>query len=163
MLHPPVRGAALDRKQARVAIRHIPDRPGMAAQIFMLLADHHISVDTIIQSQRCRLVDGNPTRDIAFTVAQHDAPEAKKLLTDIAPELGYGDITVDEAIAKVSIVGMGMMGRPGVAAQMFDALAQQNINIQMITTSEIKLSCVVSENDGLEALKVVHDAFNLAG
>ncbi|NET10925.1 MAG: ACT domain-containing protein, partial [Symploca sp. SIO2B6] len=114
------------------------------------------------QSQRCRLVDGKPTRDIAFTVAQNDAPEAQKLLADIAPELGCGDITVDEAIAKVSIVGMGMMGRPGVAAQMFDALAQQNINIQMITTSEIKLSCVVSENDGLESLKVIHDAFNLA-
>ena len=160
---PPVRVAALDRKQARVAIRHIPDRPGMAARIFELLAEHHISVDTIIQSQRCRMVNNQPTRDIAFTVAQGDATQTKELLNGIAPDLGCGDITVDEAIAKVSIVGTGMVGQPGVAAQMFEALAAQGINIQMITTSEIKLSCVVAETQGVDALKVVHEAFGLSG
>ncbi|NEP55264.1 MAG: ACT domain-containing protein, partial [Moorea sp. SIO3C2] len=98
---PAVRGAALDRKQARVAIRHIPDRPGMAARVFELLAEHHISVDTIIQSQRCRMVNDQPTRDIAFTVAQGDASETKALLNGIAPDLGCGDITVDEAIAHL--------------------------------------------------------------
>lgn len=160
---PPVRGAALDRKQARVAIRHIPDRPGMAARIFELLAEHHISVDTIIQSQRCRMVDNQPTRDIAFTVAQGDADQAKELLKGIAPDLGCGEIMVDEAIAKVSIVGIGMIGQPGVAAKMFQALANKGINIQMITTSEIKLSCVVAEAEGVEALKLIHEAFGLSG
>lgn len=159
---PPVRGAALDLKQARVAIHAIPDRPGMAARIFELLAHHHISVDTIIQSQRCRIVNGTPARDIAFTVAQDDAQTAQALLRSIASDLGCGDITIDEAIAKVSIVGIGMIGCPGVAAKMFAALAAEQINIQMISTSEIKLSCVVSKVDGIPALKTIHDAFNLS-
>ncbi|MEB3358724.1 MAG: aspartate kinase [Synechococcales bacterium] len=160
---PSVRGAALDVKQARLAIRHVPDRPGMAAKIFQTLAQQHISVDTIIQSQRCRLVEGLPTRDIAFTVAQGDAAQAQAALEAIAPDLGCGEIVVDLAIAKVSVVGTGMVGRPGVAAQMFRALAQHHINIQMITTSEIKISCVVAEADGVTALRAVHDAFGLSG
>ncbi|MEM9213626.1 MAG: aspartate kinase [Cyanobacteria bacterium P01_F01_bin.150] len=161
---PVVRGAALDRKQARVAIRHIPNRPGMAARIFELLAEHHISVDTIIQSQRCQM-DSDQPADIAFTVAQGDSEKAKELLSSIAPDLGCApdDIAVDEAIAKVSVVGIGMISQPGVAAKMFEALSQENINIQMITTSEIKISCVVSEDQGVDALKLVHAAFGLSG
>lgn len=158
---PPVRGAALDLKQAQLAICHVPDRPGMAARIFTTLAEHLISVDTIIQSQRCRLVNGVATRDIAFTVAQDDADAAKAALTAIASEIGNPDIHVDRAIAKVSVVGIGMVGRPGVAAQMFDALAQETINIQMITTSEIKISCVVDEGQGIQALKTIHEVFKL--
>ncbi|MGF1500032.1 MAG: aspartate kinase, partial [Elainellaceae cyanobacterium] len=160
---PSVRGAALDLKQARLAIRHVPDRPGMAAKIFQNLAQRHISVDTIIQSQRCRLMEGIPTRDIAFTVAQGDAVQAQAVLEAIAPDLSCGEIVVNLAIAKVSVVGTGMVGRPGVAAQMFRALAQHHVNIQMITTSEIKISCVVAEADGITALKAVHDAFGLSG
>jgi aspartate kinase len=160
---PPVRGAALDLKQAQLAIRHVPDRPGMAAKIFTLLADCNISVDMIIQSQRCRLVDGVATRDIAFTVAQQDAEEARALLQKAADEWGHGEVTVDPAIAKVSIVGTGMVGRPGIAARMFEAIAQQQINIQMIATSEIKISCVVPETDGVRALQVIHAAFDLSG
>ncbi|MGK7888432.1 MAG: aspartate kinase [Leptolyngbyaceae cyanobacterium] len=159
---PPVRGAALDMKQARVAIHAVPDHPGMAAQIFDLLASNHVSVDTIIQSQRCRVIDKTPTRDIAFTVAQQDAQPTKALLETITPDLDCGSVTVDEAIAKVSIVGIGMIGCPGIAAHMFSALAAEQINIQMISTSEIKLSCVVSELDGVKALKIVHNAFNLS-
>lgn len=159
---PPVRGAALDLNQAQLAIRFVPDRPGMAAKIFRLLATHNISVDMIIQSQRCRLVDGVATRDIAFTVAQADADAAKAAL-QAAVELGCGAVTVNRAIAKVSVVGTGMVGRPGVAARMFAALAQENINIQMIATSEIKISCVVSETEGVHALQAVHHAFGLAG
>ncbi len=158
-----VRGAALDLKQARLAIRHVPDRPGMAAQIFLPLAERHISVDTIIQSQRCRLVDGIPSRDIAFTVAEQDADAAQAILMELAPELGCHEITVDLAIAKVSVVGIGMIGHPGVAACMFEALAKEHINIQMITTSEIKISCVVAETEGILALQAVHQAFNLSG
>ncbi|MBD1852877.1 aspartate kinase [Cyanobacteria bacterium FACHB-502] len=160
---PPVRGAALDLKQARLAIRHVPDRPGMAARVFTLLADRNISVDMIIQSQRCRLIDGTATRDIAFTVAQADADEAKAIFDAAAAELGCGEVIVDQSIAKVSVVGTGMVGKPGVAAKMFDALSKEKINIQMIATSEIKISCVVSEEDGVRALQAVHAAFELSG
>ncbi|MFQ4138249.1 aspartate kinase [Nodosilinea sp. PGN35] len=160
---PVVRGAALDTKQARVAIRHVPDRPGMAAHIFQLLATHGVSVDMIIQSQRCRLVQGQATRDIAFTVAQADAPTAKAVVESAAAELGLGDVAVDEAIAKVSVVGTGMIYAPGVAARMFKALSEQGINLQMIATSEIKISCVVAEAEGVNALRAVHSAFGLAG
>ncbi|MDX2244870.1 MAG: aspartate kinase [Leptolyngbyaceae cyanobacterium bins.302] len=161
--HPPVRGVALDLKQARLAIRQIPDKPGMAAKVFTLLANKNISVDMIIQSQRCRVVNGVATRDIAFTVAQMDAEMARQALEQARLELGCGEIVVDAAIAKVSIVGSGMVHQPGVAAQMFAALAQHQINIQMIATSEIKVSCVVAEADGARALQVIHAAFDLAG
>jgi aspartate kinase len=158
---PPVRGVALDLKQARLAIRHVPDLPGMAADIFQLLANQGISVDMIIQSQRCRVVQDIPTRDIAFTVARMDAAAARQTLEQA--NLGFGEIVVDEAIAKVSIVGAGMVNQPGVAAKMFAALAQHQINIQMIATSEIKTSCLVAESDGVRALQVIHAAFELSG
>jgi aspartate kinase len=158
-----VRGVALDPKQARIAIRHVPDVPGMAARIFTLLAEHNISVDMIIQSQRCRRLDDRMTRDIAFTVAQMDAAAARSVIEAAQGELNCGAIVVDEAIAKVSIVGAGMVGQPGVAGKMFEALYQQGINIQMIATSEIKVSCVVAEADGVKALQAVHSAFELAG
>ncbi|MBF2029940.1 MAG: aspartate kinase [Oscillatoriales cyanobacterium C42_A2020_001] len=160
---PPVRGVALDLKQARLAIRHIPDKPGMAAKVFQLLASQNISVDMIIQSQRCRVVNSVTTRDIAFTVAQMDAEAARQALQQAAPELGWGEVVVDPAIAKVSIVGAGMVNQPGVAARMFLALAQERINIQMIATSEIKVSCVVAEADGARALQTIHAAFELSG
>ncbi|MFN6528951.1 aspartate kinase [Nostoc sp. ChiSLP03a] len=160
---PPVRGVALDLNQARLAIRQLPDRPGVAAKLFGLLAQYNISVDMIIQSQRCRVIDGVPRRDIAFTVSQIDGENAKKMLTQVAAELGWGEVVLDSAIAKVSIVGAGMVGQPGVAAKMFEALAQQQINIQMIATSEIKISCVVAQEQGVKALQAIHAAFELAG
>jgi aspartate kinase len=159
----PVRGVALDLNQARLAIRYVRDRPGMAAQLFGLLADQNISVDMIIQSQRCRVIDGVPTRDIAFTVSQADAEAARVALHQAMTVLGCGEILLDPNIAKVSIVGAGMVGQPGVAARMFEALAQHKINIQMITTSEIKISCVVAKEDGVTALQAIHKAFGLAG
>ena len=159
----PVRGVALDQNQARLAIRYVPDRPGMAARIFSILAEQAISVDMIIQSQRCRVIDGIPTRDIAFTVAQAEAETAQKILQEAAPILGYGEVLLDADIAKVSIVGAGMIGQPGVAARMFAALSQHQINIQMITTSEIKISCVVNKEQGVTALQAIHQAFGLAG
>jgi aspartate kinase len=159
----PVRGVALDMNQARLAIRQVQDRPGTAGKLFGLLADNNISVDMIIQSQRCHLVNGVPMRDIAFTVARMDAEAAQKMLQAKAAEYGWGEVALDQAIAKVSIVGAGMLGQPGVAAKMFEALAQHNINIQMITTSEIKISCVVAQEEGVKALQVIHAAFGLAG
>ncbi|MEH2232507.1 MAG: aspartate kinase [Nostoc sp.] len=160
---PPVRGVALDLNQARLAIRQLPDRPGMAAKLFGLLAQHNISVDMIIQSQRCRVIDGVPRRDIAFTVSQIDGENAREMLTQVAGELGWGEVILDSAIAKVSIVGAGMVGQPGIAAKMFEALAQHQINIQMIATSEIKISCVVAQEQGVKALQAIHAAFELAG
>ncbi|MEH2302900.1 MAG: aspartate kinase [Nostoc sp.] len=160
---PPVRGVALDLNQARLAIRQLPNRPGMAAKLFGLLAQHNISVDMIIQSQRCRVINGVPRRDIAFTVSQLDGENAREMLTQVAAELGWGEVVLDSAIAKVSIVGAGMVGQPGVAAKMFEALAQQQINIQMIATSEIKISCVVAQEQGVKALQAIHAAFGLAG
>jgi aspartate kinase len=160
---PAVRAVALDLNQARLAIRQLPDRPGVAAKLFGLLAEENISVDTIIQSQRCHNIDGILTRDIAFTVAQIDAQAAKNALEKAAPEFGWGEVAVDTQIAKVSVVGSGMVAHPGVAARMFEALSRQQINIQMIATSEIKISCVVDEGQGVTALKAIHAAFELAG
>ena len=156
---PPVRGVALDRNQARIAIRQVPDKPGMSAKIFGLLAKKNISVDAIIQSQRCRIINEAATRDIAFTVAQNDCEAACQALT----ELNCGEVSGDRSIAKLSIVGAGMVGQPGVAAKFFAALAAEKINIQMITTSEIKISCVVAEEEGEKALIAVHEAFGLGG
>ncbi|WP_017316798.1 aspartate kinase [Mastigocladopsis repens] len=161
--HPPVRGVALDMNQARLAIRQVPDRPGTAAKLFGLLAEHNISVDMIIQSQRCHVINGVPTRDIAFTVARMDAQAAQKMLQQAAAEYGWGEVALDSAIAKVSVVGAGMVGQPGIAATMFEALSQHQINIQMITTSEIKISCVVAQEEGVKALQAIHMAFGLAG
>ncbi|MBD2074016.1 aspartate kinase [Phormidium sp. FACHB-592] len=159
---PPVRGVALDLDQARLAIRHIPDRPGMAAELFQLLAQQNVSVDMIIQSQRCRVINGITTRDIAFTVSKLDAETACTVLEKAASQLGCGEIVVDREIAKVSVVGSGMVHHPGTAARMFEALAQHQINIQMIATSEIKISCVVAKEDGVTALRLVHAAFGLS-
>lgn len=159
----PVRGVALDMNQARLAIRQVTDRPGMSAQLFGLLAKENISVDMIIQSQRCRIIDGAPTRDIAFTVSQADGEAARLALQKASSDLGFGHILLDPDIAKVSIVGSGMVEQPGVAAKMFEALAKEQINIQMIATSEIKVSCVVAKEQGVLALQVIHQAFGLAG
>lgn len=159
--YPPVRGVALDMNQTQIAIRHVPDYPGRAAKIFGRLAEEGISVDMIIQSQRKRLVDQVPSRDIAFTVSKTDAEVTHQTLKKLIPDLGAQDILLNEEIAKVSLVGAGMVGNPGVAAKMFSALAQAKINIQMITTSEIKISCVVTKSQGQTALKLIHQVFNL--
>lgn len=156
-------GVALDMNQSRLAIRHVPDQPGIAAKLFGLLAESNISVDMIIQSQRCRVIDGVPCRDIAFTTNRTDGENAQAKISQVAAQLGWGEVILDQSIAKVSVVGSGMVGQPGVAAKMFTALAQNQINIQMITTSEIKISCVVSEEEGVKALQIIHTAFGLAG
>ncbi|MBV6622172.1 MAG: aspartate kinase [Rivularia sp. (in: Bacteria)] len=160
---PPVKGVALDMKQARLGIRRVPDVPGMAEKIFGTLAAHNISVDMIIQSQRCHVIKNIPTRDIAFTVTRVDARAAQELLQQATAECSWGEVVLDMEIAKVSIVGAGMVGQPGVAAKMFESLSEENINIQMITTSEIKISCVVAEEQGVKALKAIHAAFDLGG
>lgn len=158
---PPVRGVALHQSQAQLAIRYVPDRPGMAAHLFSLLAAEGISVDMIIQSQRCHILNGIPTRDIACTVAAADLVQAQAVLTPIVNQWERGEIVVDTDVAKVSVVGAGMQGHPGVAAQMFNALASQGFNIKMIATSEIKISCVVAASEGVAALNAIHEVFQL--
>jgi aspartate kinase len=158
---PPVRGVALDLDRARLAICQVPDRPGMAAELFGILATANITVDMIIQSQRTYIFNGVPMRDITCTLAVGDAGDAKRLLEASASKLGCGEVVVDTEIAKVSIVGVGMIGKPGVATQMFNALAAAGINIQAIATSEIKVSCVVAQEQGIDAVKTIHRAFGL--
>jgi aspartate kinase len=153
---PPVRGVALDLDRARLAVRQVPDRPGIAASLLQRLADRRICVDMIIQSQSDR--DFN---EIAFTVPIGDADMAETCLSQAALELGCGEVVSDREMAKVSIVGAGMMRTTGVAAKMFSALAQSNINIEMIATSEIKVSCAIGKSVAETALKVIHQAFAL--
>jgi aspartate kinase len=158
----PVRGIALDQKQSRLAILQVPDCPGTAAKVFRHLAKAGVVVDTIIQSQRGTLNGaGIPTNDIAFTVPRDQADTAEKVLLEIAPELTSAGIAVTHDIAKVSIVGAEMEAYPGIAARMFQALAEEGINIEMIATSEIKVSCVVPRHYGIQALQTIHRVFEL--
>ncbi|MEN9217416.1 MAG: aspartate kinase [Gloeomargarita sp. DG_2_bins_126] len=157
----PVRGAALDSQQARLAIQQVPDRPGSAACLFLALAQARVSVDMIIQSERVTWVQGQPTRDIAFTVHRDDVELACNALETALAKLACDTLTIDREIAKVSVVGSGMVREPGVAARMFASLGQAGINIQMIATSEIKISCLVPRNLGKQALQVIHRGFGL--
>ncbi len=154
----PVRGVALDQNQAQLAILRVPDRPGIAAGLLQQLADRGVCVDMIIQSQP----DQN-ANDIAFTVPSSDLHIAETVLQQAASRLGYRDVISNEAISKVSIVGTGMIHYPGIAARMFKALAQANINIEMIATSEIKVSCVVRKDLATLALRAIHTEFKLGG
>jgi aspartate kinase len=156
----PVRGVALDLKQSRLGLRKVPDRPGTAAHLFGRLAEAGVIVDTIIQSQRS-YHNGLPSNDIAFTVPQDQARAAEAVCCQVAEELQAAGVETDHDIAKVSIVGAGMETYPGVAARFFAALADAGINIEMIGTSEIKVSCVVRREQGIRALQAVHRAFEL--
>jgi aspartate kinase len=155
---PPVRGVALDRNRARIAVQQVPDRPGMIAKILEQLVDQNICLDMIVQSQSDRGVN-----EIVFTVAIADLVKAETALKQFAPVLGYGEVSCDSDISKVSIVGANMIHQSGIAARMFSALADSGINIEMIATSEIKVSCVVRDNQAEQALKVIHQEFNLSG
>jgi len=154
----PVRGVALDQNQAQLAILQVPDRPGVAAGLLQKLADRGVCVDMIIQSQPDR-----HTNDIAFTVPSSDLHLAATVLQQAASKLGYLDVITNSAIAKVSIVGTGMIHHPGIAARMFRALARADINIEMIATSEIKVSCVVRKDLATLALCAIHTEFDLGG
>ena len=146
--------------KVRIVVCDVPDEPGVAAKIFTTLADEHISVDTIIQSY-ARL--HNNTNDIAFTINKSDLPRAMELFDKLNDEIKADKIHIDDNIAKVSIVGAGMIDRPGVAATMFDTLASLNINIKMISTSEIKISCLIEKKYSQAAIKALAEVFNLDG
>lgn len=156
-IYKPVAGVASDLSQIRIVICEVPDKPGNAAKIFEALSKDDVSVDMIIQSYG----RSDDTNDIAFTVDASDYDKTMSIVKNVIKEIGASGVLVDEDIAKVSIVGAGMVDRPGIAASMFKALAECGINIKMISTSEIKISCLVEKNQSNAAIAALHTAFNL--
>ena len=151
-----VRGVAADKKQAKVTIMHVPDRPGVAAKLFQKLAAENINVDIIVQN-----VSEQGTTDISFTVPEDDLPKTRRAVDPFAEKIGAKGVVDDKGIAKISIVGVGMRSHSGVAYRMFKALADANINIGMISTSEIKISVVIRKADADDAVRALHRAFGL--
>jgi len=149
-----IRGVTHDKNQAKITVFGVPDKPGTAYKIFDRIGTSEINVDMIVQG-----IGKDEKATISFTVSKTDLQEALKIVKEVGKELGSAEIMADEKIAKVSIVGVGMRSHSGVAARMFQSLARENINIQMISTSEIKLSCIIDEEDTERAVKAIHDEF----
>ena len=149
-----IAGVAKDTSIARIALVGLEHSPGVAFKVFSLLGQARINVDTIIQS-----IGREEQKDISFTLSETSVSEAVKVLEENRESLRFDHITVDDKIAKVSIVGAGIMTTPGVAAKMFEALYDANINIQMINTSEIRVSVLIDQEDANRAVKAVHDRF----
>ena len=151
-----VRGIAHNKNEARITVERVPDKPGIAAKLFEALAEANIPVDMIVQNVS---VDGYT--DISFTVDKNDISKAQKITEKVAEDIGARGVITDDKIAKVSIVGLGMRNHAGVAGKVFDTLAKYGINILMISTSEIKISCIIEEKFTELAVRVLHEAFNL--
>lgn len=151
-----IRGVAHDQKVAKIAVLGVSNTPGIAHTIFSALADANISVDMIVQS--IRNIEKNIT-DMVFTIALEDLPETKKVIDRVAEQINAIAVLIEEDVAKVSIVGAGMLGSPGVAARMFGALARANVNIDIISTSEISVSCLIKGSQLTEAVNSIHDEF----
>jgi aspartate kinase len=152
-----ISGVVHDTSEAKITLQNVPDRPGIAAAVFRAVADEAINVDTIVQN-----VSHDGSTDISFTVPKSDVPHAKQVMQGVIEEIGAAGFTTDEAIAKVSLVGAGMKTHPGVAADMFSALADADINIEMISTSPIRISCVIRADDVEGAVKALHSKFELS-
>lgn len=157
-IYKPVTGVAADLSQSRIVVCDVPDVPGQAAKLFGKLASEHISVDMIIQSYARK---ASNTNDIAFTIDSADLDKTIATLNTLKETLHCGDIQVNDNIAKVSIIGAGMIDRPGIASTMFETLAELGVNIKMISTSEIKISCLVEKSDAQRAVKALHEVFGL--
>lgn len=151
-----VRGVALDKNQAKVSIANIPDRPGVAARVFGALSEANVVVDMIVQN-----IGRNGVANLTFTVPRDDTDRATKAVEEVLEDIGGGELTLVDDIAKLSVVGIGMRSHSGVAAQLFAALSEAKVNIQIISTSEIKISVVISEGESDHAARVVHTAFGL--
>ena len=151
-----VSGVTYNKDEAKLTLLGVKDKPGIAAAVFKALAGGEVNVDMIVQD-----VSEAGVNNMSFTVAKSDLKKAQDILRKVSDELSAGGTSTDENIAKISVVGVGMRSHSGVAAQMFEALADASINIQMISTSEIKISCVVSEKDCETAVKAIHDKFRL--
>ncbi|MTV47447.1 aspartate kinase [Heliobacillus mobilis] len=153
-----VSGVAYDLNVAKIGLFDVPDKPGVAKMLFKALAEKRINVDMIIQSAM-----RNDRNDIAFTVVKDDLDTAVAVVEAVKEAIGAGGLSYDANLAKVSIVGAGMVSRPGVAAMMFETMAEEGINIEMIATSEIKVSCVVRADDAKRAVQAIHKSFELEG
>ena len=152
-----ISGVVHDVTEAKVTVEDVPDRPGVAAEIFRAVADEGMNVDTIVQN-----VSHGGTTDLSFTLPKTDLPHANRIMTKVVERIGAARFTTDDAIAKVSLVGAGMKSHPGVAADMFGALAEADINIEMIATSPIRISCVIRAADVEAAVRALHEKFALA-
>ncbi len=153
-----ISGVALETDEAKVTFDGVPDRPGVAAALFKAVASEGVSVDMIVQN-----VSHEGATDLSFTAPVADVPNLESALGGIAEQVGARSWSIDDGVAKISLVGAGMKSHPGVAADMFDALASEGINIEMISTSPIRISCVVRKTEGERALRLVHDRFGLDG
>src|SRR5256714_3190117 len=152
-----IRGVSLDKNQAKITLAAVPDQPGVAARIFKALGEAAINIDMIVQTASHRV--GAPTTDISFRMDKADLLKARKLLDQIQSSIGYREVIADEKIGKLSIVGVGMRSHSGIAARMFEALANAGVNIDMISTSEIKISVVIDLAKGEQAMRAMHAAF----
>ena len=152
-----ITGVALDKNASRISVMGLKDEPGIAFKLFNTLAKNNINVDIILQS-----IGRENTKDISFTVNEDEADETIEILKANKSRITFQEVTCKKDVAKVSIVGAGMMSNPGVAATMFEALYNENININMISTSEIRITVLVNEKDGERAMNAVHEAFGLA-
>ncbi|MFO7907159.1 MAG: aspartate kinase [Pirellulaceae bacterium] len=152
-----VSGVTYNKDEAKISVIRVPDQPGIASLLFTPLAHANITVDMIIQN-----VSHEGYTDLTFTVPKTDFKKALKIVEDSATEIGAGGVTSDENIAKVSIVGVGMRSHSGIASNMFQSLSQEGINIQMISTSEIKVSCVIDKKYTELAVRILHEAFELS-
>jgi aspartate kinase len=151
-----IRGVALDVEEAKVTLDEVPDRPGIAASIFKAVAAEGIHVDMIVQN-----ISHDGRTDLSFTIPRADLPRLDAVLSSIVADVGALNYETDGGIAKLSLVGAGIKSNPGVAADMFDALAAEGINIEMISTSSIRISCVIRAEDAERAVRAVHQRFGL--
>ena len=151
-----VRGVAYETGVARITVRGVPDRPGIAAALFEPLSDAQISVETIVQNASAERLT-----DLSFTVAHEDVPKALELARGVAEQIGAAECVSDEHLGSVSIVGTGMENTPGYASRMFKSLHEAGINIEMITTSQIRITCIVDEAKVHDAVRALHTAFEL--
>jgi aspartate kinase len=152
-----VRGVSLERNQAKVTICGVPDRPGCAGKIFSVISAANVSVDMIVQN-----ASSTGTTDVSFTLHKDDFARAEKLLAPLVPELGASGIMATTGVAKLSVVGIGMRSHAGVASRLFACLGEAGVNIQLISTSEIKIAVVVEEGELDRAAQATHTAFGLA-
>ena len=154
-----VRGVSLDKNQAKVTLVAVPDKPGVAARIFKAIGDANVNVDMIVQNISHGSPAGSGATDLSFTVDKPDLLKARQGIDGLKQEIGFGNVIATENIGKLSIVGVGMKSHTGVAGKMFDTLAREGVNIEMISTSEIKVSVIVDLAKGEQAMRAVHAAF----
>jgi aspartate kinase len=151
-----ISGVTYNKNEVKVTVRGVPDKPGIAAGLFSKLGAAGVNVDMIIQN-----VGAQGFSDISFTLDRSELKKAQKVMQEVAKTMGASGVLVDEGVAKVSVVGVGMRSHSGVAAKMFQSLADNGINIEMISTSEIKISVVIDEKDVARAVNAIHKKFNL--